>query len=118
MSRSRRASQGRPLEKKGSSRLFWALAAFLLVAGLALVLVFPREPESSAPTAAPDIPRLSVQEVKLKLDRGDDFVLAGVDPQEHFDAAHIPGARSIPLDDLPARYNELPSTRDIILYCM
>src|SRR5664279_1340968 len=40
-----------------------------------------------------------------------------VRPQQEFQAAHIPGALSIPLEELGARLGELPHGRDIVAYC-
>ena len=36
---------------------------------------------------------------------------------ENYEAAHIPGARSIPLSELPDRISELDPARIIITYC-
>jgi rhodanese-related sulfurtransferase/DNA-binding transcriptional ArsR family regulator len=40
-----------------------------------------------------------------------------VRPRQEFQAAHIPGALSIPLEELSARLGELPQGRDIVAYC-
>src|SRR4029079_12068138 len=40
-----------------------------------------------------------------------------VRPPEEFAAGHIPGARSIPIDELEVRLAELPSGREIVAYC-
>lgn len=40
-----------------------------------------------------------------------------VRPREEFDAAHIPGALSIPLEQLWARLSELPADTEIVAYC-
>jgi rhodanese-related sulfurtransferase/biotin operon repressor len=40
-----------------------------------------------------------------------------VRPGEEYSAAHIPGAVSIPLDQLPGRLSELPEDREIVAYC-
>lgn len=44
-------------------------------------------------------------------------VLIDVRPTEEFAAGHIPGAISIPADNLPARADELPRDRTIVAYC-
>ena len=46
-------------------------------------------------------------------------VLVDVLPRESFDSGHIPGAISLPLEDLPAGAAlVLPDrTRDILVYC-
>lgn len=40
-----------------------------------------------------------------------------VRPAEEYRAGHIPGAVSIPVGELKARFRELPKTRDVVAYC-
>jgi len=40
-----------------------------------------------------------------------------VRPRQEYQAAHIPGALSIPLDELSGRLRELPPNREIVAYC-
>src|ERR671932_377539 len=49
--------------------------------------------------------------------RSGDVVLIDVRPPEEYDAGHIPGARSIPLEELESRLSELPSDREVVAYC-
>jgi rhodanese-related sulfurtransferase/DNA-binding HxlR family transcriptional regulator len=46
-----------------------------------------------------------------------DVVLVDVRPVEEFDAGHIDGAVSIPLEELDARLAELPPGSEIVAYC-
>lgn len=46
-----------------------------------------------------------------------DVVVIDVRPQGEFQAAHLPYARSLPLDELEARLSELPKDRPIVAYC-
>jgi rhodanese-related sulfurtransferase len=55
-------------------------------------------------------------ELIARLRRGD-VVLVDVRPTEEFEAGHITGARSIPLDELEDRLAELPSDREVVAYC-
>lgn len=48
---------------------------------------------------------------------GNDVVVLDVRPVDEFLAAHIPGARSIPIDELASRLQELPEDRELIAYC-
>src|SRR3954463_518723 len=44
-------------------------------------------------------------------------VLVAVRPTEEFEAGHIDGARSIPIDELEQRLAELPADREVVAYC-
>ena len=44
-------------------------------------------------------------------------MLVDVRPAEEFEAGHIEGARSIPLDELEQRLAELPADREVVAYC-
>jgi rhodanese-related sulfurtransferase/predicted transcriptional regulator len=55
-------------------------------------------------------------EVLEEIRRGESTLL-DVRPAQEFAAGHLPGARSIPLAELPARLAELPRQRPIIAYC-
>jgi rhodanese-related sulfurtransferase len=46
-----------------------------------------------------------------------DVVLVDVRPSEEFDAGHIEGALSIPLEELDQRLAELPDDCEIVAYC-
>jgi rhodanese-related sulfurtransferase/DNA-binding transcriptional ArsR family regulator len=43
--------------------------------------------------------------------------LLDVRPPEEFLAGHLPGARSVPLPELPRRLRELPREREVVAYC-
>src|SRR5256885_3772207 len=49
--------------------------------------------------------------------RSGDIVLVDVRPSEEFEAGHIEGARSIPLEELEGRLGELPADREVVAYC-
>ncbi len=49
--------------------------------------------------------------------RRDDVVLIDVRPEREFHHGHIPGAVSMPLDQLQSRLNELPSGKTVVAYC-
>jgi len=59
----------------------------------------------------------TVQEVKARLDRGDDFDILDVRNPEEWQIAHIHGAKLIPLGELPARMHELDLSRDLVVHC-
>ncbi len=57
------------------------------------------------------------QEVKAKQDRSDDFFLLDVREPYEYEIARIPGAKLIPLGDLPKRIQELDPDAEIVAHC-
>jgi len=53
----------------------------------------------------------------VKLARKGDVVVLDVRPSEEYLAAHLPFARSIPLDELKMRLSELPKGKKVVAYC-
>jgi rhodanese-related sulfurtransferase/DNA-binding MarR family transcriptional regulator len=63
-----------------------------------------------------DVEVVDRDELIARLRRGD-VVLVDVRPREEFEAGHIDGARSIPLEELEHRLAELPADREVVAYC-
>ena len=63
-----------------------------------------------------DVDAIGRDELIARLAKGD-VVLVDVRPAEEFEAGHIKGARSIPIDELENRLAELPADREIVAYC-
>jgi rhodanese-related sulfurtransferase len=63
-----------------------------------------------------DVDAIRRDELVARMKSGD-VVLVDVRPSEEYDAGHIPGARSIPLDELEDRLAELPPEREVVAYC-
>jgi rhodanese-related sulfurtransferase len=59
---------------------------------------------------------LTRRELLERVERGDVLVL-DVRPAAEYAAAHIPGALSIPLEELETRLSELPANTEIVAYC-
>lgn len=59
---------------------------------------------------------LSPDELEQRI-KQDDIVVLDVRPEEEYEAGHIPGARSAPLDELDEHIDDLPSDTDIAAYC-
>ena len=57
------------------------------------------------------------REELLSRARAGTVTVLDVRPGEEYDAAHIPGALSIPLEELRGRLSELPEGREIVAYC-
>jgi 3-mercaptopyruvate sulfurtransferase SseA len=65
-----------------------------------------------------NVPRISMEQLKQKLDTGADIVIVDVRSREDFDEGHISGAISMPWQqEMEARYAELPRDKEIITYC-
>ncbi len=53
----------------------------------------------------------------VKLAETGDVVVLDVRPSAEYDAAHLPYAQSIPLDELKSRLADLPQGKTIVAYC-
>jgi len=62
------------------------------------------------------VEEVTADELADRLRRGRAVVI-DVRPAAEYQAGHIAGARSIPIDDLAASVDQLPKSREIIAYC-
>ena len=60
--------------------------------------------------------RISRDDIRAMLRRGD-AVLIDVRPSVEYENGHLPGAMSLPYDELPHRLSELPRDKRIVTYC-
>jgi rhodanese-related sulfurtransferase len=63
-----------------------------------------------------DVDEIGRDELIARLRKGD-VVLVDVRPSEEYEAGHIDGARSIPIEELEQRLAELPADREVVAYC-
>ena len=63
-----------------------------------------------------EVEAIGRSELQARLRRGD-VVLVDVRPEDEFDAGHIEGALSLPLEVLDERLADLPRDREIVAYC-
>jgi len=65
------------------------------------------------------IARLSAEELKQKLDAGEDLVIVDLRHSVEFEAEpeSIPGAIKLSPEELEHRHHEIPRDRDVVLYC-
>lgn len=63
-----------------------------------------------------DVDAIGFDELAARLKAGS-VILLDVRPAEEFVAGHIPGAISIPHDELEGRLRELPKDREVVAYC-
>lgn len=64
----------------------------------------------------PEVPRISLADAKAQYD-ANSAVFVDVRSAEQYEAAHIPGAVSLPLAEVQARHYELAADALIFLYC-
>ncbi|MGH9285545.1 MAG: rhodanese-like domain-containing protein, partial [Acidimicrobiales bacterium] len=60
---------------------------------------------------------MSRAELADRLRRGDPPVVLDVRPPAEYAAGHIPGAMSVPPDEVAARLRRLPRDTDVVAYC-
>jgi rhodanese-related sulfurtransferase len=63
-----------------------------------------------------EVETIGRDELLERMARGD-VVLLDVRPRAEFDAGHIEGAKSVPIDELQQRLAELPDDRELVAYC-
>jgi predicted sulfurtransferase len=70
-------------------------------------------------SATDDVPRITVQELKTKMDKGEDLVIIDVRTGKDYEGSRIKikGAVRIPIVQMEERYKELPKDKQIITYC-
>jgi rhodanese-related sulfurtransferase len=81
-------------------------------ARLAEIQKFSRDARAGVEGMEPIDRQALVERVK----RGE-VVLLDVRPAEEYRAGHIPGARSIPLQELEQRLGEIPEEQEVVAYC-
>ncbi len=83
----------------------------------------PAASAPAAPTAAPGlaltstVATLSVGKVRELLAGANPPVVFDTRDREVYDSGHVPGARSLPYDELETRLAEVPKDRPVVLYC-
>lgn len=71
----------------------------------------------AVPQSADEVPRTSMEAFKTMVDEGS-VVALDVRSLADYRLGHVPGARSMPLNDVPARAEELRSLgKPIVAYC-
>ena len=103
--KSRRKSQQRSWFKN-----LWLIGLFLVL-GLALAWVWGRN------AAGPDPLPLEISVAQAAAGREAGAFILDVREPDEWDEFHIPGATLIPLGQLAARADEVPSGREIIVVC-
>lgn len=63
-----------------------------------------------------DIEEVSFEELMSRMEAGE-VTLIDVRPQDEYEAAHIPGAISIPIEELAEQLHVLPQKAKVVAYC-
>lgn len=108
--------------RRNGKRIYYSLAGDDVAALWAQLRVVAqqRRPHTErarrAYLGAEDTVAVDTEELRRRLEAGDTVVL-DVRPASEFAAAHLPGAVSIPLEELADRISDLPPDAEIIAYC-
>jgi adenylyltransferase/sulfurtransferase len=62
------------------------------------------------------IPQISAQQLKQRLDAGDDLFVLDVREPHEFQAANL-GGTLIPMNEIPQRLGEIDRNREIVVHC-
>ncbi len=59
------------------------------------------------------------EELKEKMDRGDEFVVLDTLGEEYYRQSHLPGAINLPLEEVDRAEEVLPDKEtEVVVYCM
>jgi rhodanese-related sulfurtransferase len=66
-----------------------------------------------------EVATISREELREKIEGGEDFVLVDVLDEQFYRHSHLPGAINIPLDEIGTAEEEIPDKEtEVVLYCM
>ena len=104
-----------------STERFVIFAATMLVATASIADQagpMPSQPASAPAAASASLPLISPQALFERQAKKDQslFVLDVRSPEE-FAAGHVPGAVNVPYDQVASRLAEIPTDKDVVIYC-
>jgi rhodanese-related sulfurtransferase/DNA-binding transcriptional ArsR family regulator len=109
--------------RREGTRIYYRLAGEDVVRFIAALRAVAANRIAEVPLAArqylgddTDIEAIDRDELRHRAATGE-IIVVDVRPSLEYEAGHIPGARSIPLDELDARLGELPADMEIVAYC-
>lgn len=93
-----------------------------LIGGFAGAFIFQAFSGNSNPVydklVTVPLTEISSYTLMQKMNNSDkDFVVVDVRNKDAYNLGHIKGSISMPLAEMPARYNELPKNKTIVVYC-
>jgi len=89
---------------------------FRLVAAVALVMFWPAVLSAGHGTED-DVVTVTAEQVKVFLDAREKIILVDLRPVQDFQKTRLPGARSLPMQELDKRFHEIPKSGRVVLYC-
>jgi 3-mercaptopyruvate sulfurtransferase SseA len=110
------------MPKRNQIPIFLIMGGGLLLIVAAILLATQKAPAAPTPVVSfgedtfPDIPRVSLADAKAGLDAGS-AIFVDVRSARAYQAGHITGALSIPLEEMESRLGELDKTEWIVTYC-
>jgi rhodanese-related sulfurtransferase len=63
------------------------------------------------------VDNITADKAKQLMDAGEKIVFIDLRPAKEYQQNRLPGARSIPIAELAARFNEIPKSGRVVLYC-
>lgn len=63
-----------------------------------------------------EIPRVTAEDLKAQLDRGDALILVDVRKESVYARGHIPGAICLPITEIESRLEDLPADKPLVFY--
>ncbi|QIZ37455.1 metalloregulator ArsR/SmtB family transcription factor [Saccharopolyspora sp. ASAGF58] len=108
--------------RRDGTKIYYRLAGTDVAALYALMRTVANAylPDVGAARAAylgPDDAEHVSREELLRRARLGDVVVLDVRPREEYEAGHIPGAVSIPVEELADKLGEIPADQEIVAYC-
>jgi hypothetical protein len=89
-------------------------------AALSSVAAPTATPEPNAtlepPKKVSDVPRITAEELKERLDNGEEILIVDSRGASMFETRHIAGAVSVPQNEVLKRLDEFPRDQDIVFY--
>ena len=60
---------------------------------------------------------ITPQQLKIQLDQSADLMLLDIRELFEYEICRLPGAKLIPMNEIPTRLTELPREQSIVVYC-
>jgi rhodanese-related sulfurtransferase len=89
---------------------------FRRVAAVALMMFWPAVLSAGHGTED-DVLTVTAEQVKFFLDAREKIILVDLRPVKDFQKTRLPGARSLPMQELDKRFHEIPKSGRVVLYC-